>query len=609
CVPIFSGRRVVQRLAVTPPSEDSDNVNSTSRYTNRLSSSSSHQSAADAPPRAHRACEKCTRTKKKCDKGLPACSRCTRLTTNCCYDFVVNPPSLTIVDSQGAAGNASSSSNGDARPAFDWLNQVDFTAGQIMQLLNGNGIDWKASINTYFNTVNTWLLVIHPEVWQIRCAAAQLDSNPNDSDLALVVLCIHLLTIWNCDEFSSTAMLHHPLYQSAKRIWTLRKAFSKPKIEHVQCGVLLSLYELGHGDITRCYRTFGEAASIGKVLNLRPGKYVEEEEDLAAEPEEEQNRALWWVLVIMDKISHEQSATLWTPLQMDMPSDDDLLPTEHILWDNDRNGPVKMIKRYPTTIPASVRVGAFQRSCQAAILLGYAVNWEAANAEIEEPPTVYSFVQLESATRDLIEALITRSETWSENLNTYALCASLFCLLFYSFLYTANRPGMPARDPETDMEMKKAVAGIKFTIGLVLDGSNGIFNAYSNRDDVLEHCAAVWPYALFHTMQLLFHYDSLIEGADSLMAEVRQNVESTAKRWACSRMISDGVKREQFANSLSQDGFWKSSTVSTKRGAPASKCAKSEQSVIGSSMLRALKTNLSRCTLGNMTCGHYSAPE
>lgn len=129
------------------------------------------------------------------------------------------------------------------------------------------------------------------------------------------------------------------------------------------------------------------------------------------------------VFANLTRISHEQSATLWTPLQMDMPSDDDLLPTEHILWDNDRNGPVKMIKRYPTTIPASVRVGAFQRSCQAAILLGYAVNWEAANAEIEEPPTVYSFVQLESATRDLIEALITRSETWSENLNTYALCA------------------------------------------------------------------------------------------------------------------------------------------------------------------------------------------
>lgn len=135
---------------------------------------------------------------------------------------------------------------------------------------------------------------------------------------------------------------------------------------------------------------------------------------------------------------------------------------------------------------------------------------------------------------------------------------------------------MPARDPETDMEMKKAVAGIKFTIGLVIDGSNGIFNAYSNRDDVLEHCAAVWPYALFHTMQLLFHYDSLIEGADSLMAEVRQNVESTAKRWACSRMISDGAKAERFANYLSQDGFWKSLTGSMKREAPASKCAKSE---------------------------------
>ncbi|OLN85527.1 hypothetical protein CCHL11_05768 [Colletotrichum chlorophyti] len=513
--------RQLQRLAVTPPSEDSDNVNSNSgsRYTSRLSSSS--RQSADSPLRAHRACEKCTRTKKKCDKGLPACSRCTRLATNCCYDFVVNPPSLTLVEQSAPGGHYKPA--GDARFAFEWLNQVEFTAGQIMQLLTSHGVDWKASVKKYFCIVNTWLVIIHPDLWHRRCAAAQLETDPNDVDLALVVFCIHLLTIWNCDELSSSAMLQHPLYQTAKRIWSLRKAFSKPTIELVQCGVLISLYELGHGDITRCYQTFGEAAAIGKVLNLRPGKYVHGEEDLPADPEEEQNRALWWVLVIMDKISHEQSATLWSPLQMDMPSDDDLLPTEHHLWDNERNATVKTVKRYPANIPASVRVGAFQRSCQAAILLGYAATWESAISEQDELPSVDSFVQLESATRNLIEALITRSETWSENLNTYALCA---------------RPGAPARDPETDMEMKKAVAGINFTIGLVIDGSNGIFNAYANRDDVLEHCAPVWPYAQYHTMQLLFHYEALLEDAESKMAEVRQRVESTAKRWACSRTNS-----------------------------------------------------------------------
>ncbi|WDK20526.1 hypothetical protein CGRA01v4_11813 [Colletotrichum graminicola] len=292
--------RQVQWLAETPPSEDSDNINSGSRYTGHLSSSSSsYPSPADAPLRAHRACEKCTRTKKKCDKGLPACSRCTRLATNCCYDFVVNPPSLTIVE-QGSPSNAYKHPN-DARPAFEWLNQVDFTADQIMQLLISHGVDWKASVNTYFSTVNTWLVVIHPELWQRRCAAAKLDTTPNDPGLALLILCIHILTIWNVDEFSSTAMLGHPLYQSAKRIWVMRKAFSKANIEHVQCGVLLALFELGHGGITRCYQTFGETASIGKVLNLRPGKYVKEEEDTPADIGEEQNRALWWVLFIMDK--------------------------------------------------------------------------------------------------------------------------------------------------------------------------------------------------------------------------------------------------------------------------------------------------------------------
>ncbi|KAF6823540.1 fungal specific transcription factor [Colletotrichum plurivorum] len=561
--------RHLQRLAVTPPSEDSDNVHSGSRYTGRLSSSSNQQSP-DAPLRAHRACEKCTRTKKKCDKGLPACSRCTRLATNCCYDFVVNPPSLTLVD-HGAASHHYKPT-GDGPSAFEWLNQVDFTAAQIMQLMAASNVNWRASVDTFFNTVNTWLVIIHPDVWQRRCAEARLDTNTTDPDLALVVLCIHLLTMWNCDEFSSTAMLEHPLYQTAKRIWTLRKAFSKPKIEHIQCGILLSLFELGHGDITRCYQSVGEAASISKVLNLRPGKYVKEEEDLPADPEEEQNRALWWSLVIVDKISHEQSCTLWAPLQMDMPSEDDLLPTEHWLWDNEKGATVKSVKRYPVQIPASIRVGAFQRSCQAAILIGYAANWVLASAEQEEPPNVYSFIQLESAARNLIEALITRSETWGENLNTYALCASLFSLLFYSFTYSANSPNTLSYDPETDMQMKKAIAGINFTIGLVIDGSNGIFNAYRNQEEVLKHCAPVWPYAQYHAMQLLFHYEAVLEDGETRTAHLRQSVETTAKRWGCSRHLLEEYDR-----------------VHAARRSGATMCK--------------------RCTIGSRTCGHIPLPE
>lgn len=114
-------------------------------------------------------------------------------------------------------------------------------------------------------------------------------------------------------------------------------------------------------------------------------------------------------------------------------------------------------------------------------------------------------------------------------------------------MYAANSPDTPARDPETDMEMKKAVAGINFTIGLVIDGSRGIFNAYANQDDVLAHCAPVWPYAQYHTMQLLLHYEALLEDADAQMREVRQSVESTAKRWGCCRWLLEEFDRLQAA--------------------------------------------------------------
>jgi hypothetical protein len=41
-------------------------------------SSRDSESPGEVVQRAHRTCEKCTRTKKKCDKALPSCSRCTR---------------------------------------------------------------------------------------------------------------------------------------------------------------------------------------------------------------------------------------------------------------------------------------------------------------------------------------------------------------------------------------------------------------------------------------------------------------------------------------------------------------------------------------------------
>jgi hypothetical protein len=187
---------------------------------------------------------------------------------------------------------------------------------------------------------------------------------------------------------------------------------------------------------------------MAKLLSLKPGKYREEEQNIPVDPAEEESRALYWCLVILDKsvplhspsvpfrsgnlvftdhpnprITHEECPTLWSSLQMDMPADDDLLPTETIIWNDNTGSCGKSVARYPSSASASTPLGPFQRMAQAAILLGYAIQWELYNTESGLEPSVVSFVELECAARRIVEAIIIQSDNYTDNLNAYATCA------------------------------------------------------------------------------------------------------------------------------------------------------------------------------------------
>jgi hypothetical protein len=237
------------------------------------------------------------------------------LTTTCCYDYIHAPPAMALVEpsllaeflrQSGAAASGASNPPGSAplsRRSSDILTDVatiDITAAQVMDLLSSRGLHWRDSAETYFRTTHPWLSIVHPAVFDRKVALFdEATDRPDDVDVALLLVCMHLVTEGAAGD--AAGMLRRPLFLGARRIWAIVKTFARPSIELIQCGILFSLYEYGHGDMPRAYMTLGEAATMARLMNVRPGRYVEEEKDSPVDVEEEQLRVLYWGLFIMDK--------------------------------------------------------------------------------------------------------------------------------------------------------------------------------------------------------------------------------------------------------------------------------------------------------------------
>jgi hypothetical protein len=384
----------------------------------------------DKPDRAHRACEKCTRTKKKCDKAMPSCARCLRLGAECSYDYVFTAQTTAVVD---PSTYVSSGSPRDqliaASPKYNVFEvDLDIPPAMVMALLEGKVVSWRDSVDTFFQTTNLWLSAVHQERFLSKVEGLSPGDHPPGPEIALLIVCMHLVT-QSADSGTptmpdGTEMLTTPAYIVAKRLLGLMRARGNPNVELVQCAALLCLYEFGHGDYLKAYVTIGDAYISGTLIGIAPGKYVEDQKDDPVVPEDEERRDLYWSLLIVDRLLRVERRLMWKPFHVPSPVEDDLLPITNVVWDSQAQSPVKQVQRHPASVAPRVVLGAFQRNCQCAILFTRAVNWEAETYWANRLPSNESFAQLDISTRALIEAMVQQASPWGEYFECFATCTS-----------------------------------------------------------------------------------------------------------------------------------------------------------------------------------------
>ncbi|KAL2698184.1 hypothetical protein AAEP93_010894 [Penicillium crustosum] len=315
-----------------------------------------HESSLELAPQS---CQSCRSSKRKCDKALPRCSLCAKRNRSCEY-WRPEPLSHSAIASSPERGWYPSPLDEQAD-----IQTIDFptilfldpallqhslletlpTAGttvpqDILQLL-GDLDEIQLTAMRFFKHIHQWMPFISKKRFYDLYLQPAFRSRP---DIVLLLLALKLITTFP------------PAVEESFSILVL------------QAGVLIALYELGHGIYPAAFLSIGACARYAHALGINVSRTAPNRRVLTL-VEVEERRRVWWAIVILDRFV--SIGCPGRPFATADPKLDDYLPADDAAWDQ---GTVKPDRFSTLSSPMTGHMSKFALLCQAARLLGQVLH-------------------------------------------------------------------------------------------------------------------------------------------------------------------------------------------------------------------------------------------
>lgn len=144
----------------------------------------------------------------------------------------------------------------------------------------------------YFAAIHRWMPILARFTF---FDSISIETSNNAADVNLRLLAIHLITQTPSPRNSKT-----PTYLAAKRFYLQAETTGTFTVQVLQAGILIALYELGHGIYPSAYLSIGSCARYGVAIGLN-GATVSHATRALTWGEVEERKRVWWAIVIMDR--------------------------------------------------------------------------------------------------------------------------------------------------------------------------------------------------------------------------------------------------------------------------------------------------------------------
>lgn len=161
----------------------------------------------------------------------------------------------------------------------------------ILQLL-GDLDEIQLTATRFFKHIHQWLPFISKKRFYDLYLQPSFRSRP---DVVLLLLALKLITTFPP---AGSRSPRTALYNSTKHFYLKVEEFSSILV--LQAGVLVALYELGHGIYPAAFLSIGACARYAHALGINVSRTVPTRRVLTL-VEVEERRRVWWAIVILDR--------------------------------------------------------------------------------------------------------------------------------------------------------------------------------------------------------------------------------------------------------------------------------------------------------------------
>ncbi|QLI64666.1 Transcription factor [Metarhizium brunneum] len=367
-------------------------------------------------------CLGCREAKRKCDRLHPECTLCTQKNIPCSYPHRRKRRELrnSSEAASPAAGSsvASPESSLARRPvpvvsataanllaerfmdpelfAFAQLElpglEVESLVTDDVEALVGDVQDIQATAQFFFETVHTWM----PIVSKVGFSQSLIRRMTHQrAEFFLLVLSMKL-----CSSRVTNARTN--LYRTARQLHADMERSGTLSLLVLQAGILIALYEMGHGLYPDAYLSVAQCARYGTALGV--DKTIVSR-DLAATkvPDLEEARRVWWSILVLDRFMN-----LCDPMRHLVTADPDstsYLPIDDEEWDSGTSGAGNA---FTLGSAISLRLGRFARFAQAAHLLSQVLHQVADRSSdtTQLRRTIFSLVNVSRIEADMRHGIL-----------------------------------------------------------------------------------------------------------------------------------------------------------------------------------------------------------
>jgi histone H3/H4 len=166
---------------------------------------------------------------------------------------------------------------------------------QLSKILGLNLETIQETVTTFFNTINVKIPIISRKRFLDRLAGG-VDEAP--ADFSALCLCIRLVLQHPPQEAQS---MQSSLYVIVKNIISLLASTSYYlSLDQIQCRLLVTFYEIGHGISPAASISIGACARMARALGLHK-KWRQPISNALGNAVAEEERRVWWAVFNLDR--------------------------------------------------------------------------------------------------------------------------------------------------------------------------------------------------------------------------------------------------------------------------------------------------------------------